>query len=278
MPQKRVALLCDLSCAGGCSASVALPVLNAAGLECAFLPTMLLSTHTGFENPVRQPQAAFMADTAAHWRALGLAFDAILVGYLGGEAALAAALDFTERFKTGDTLLVVDPAMADGGRLYGGYAPDYPEKLAALAARADVLLPNATEAALLLGEGPLSTEKAALDAALGRLCALGAKSAAITGLWLSKDEISVAARDKNGVFHTKNPRAPGKLFGTGDLFSAALTAALVRGRDFRRAVGVAGDFCALCAQRTAASDAGARTGVRFEDSLGDFMAMLGRDA
>ncbi|MEA4912135.1 MAG: hypothetical protein VB092_05955 [Oscillospiraceae bacterium] len=133
--QKRVALLCDLSCAGRCSASIALPVLSAAGLECALLPTVLLSTHTGFAGAVRQPQAELMRRTAAHWRTLGLSFDAILIGYLGGAQALAAAEEFVKDFKTDGTSLVVDPAMADGGRLYSGYPADFPQRLAPLAAR-----------------------------------------------------------------------------------------------------------------------------------------------
>lgn len=268
--QKRVALLCDMSCAGRCSASVALPVLSAAGIECALLPTMLLSTHTGFHGAVRQPLAPFMRQTAAHWQALGLSFDAILIGYLGDADALAAAEEFVDIFKTDGTLLVVDPAMADGGKLYSGYAADYPAQLLRLAARADVLLPNATEAALLLGETPARVEdKAAVEALLATLCARGARQSVITGLHLEPGIISVAARSDGSVFYVDSPKAPCKLFGTGDLFSAAVTAALANGKDLAQSLRIACDFAALCAARTSQdAERDARFGVRFEDSLG----------
>ncbi|MEA5050509.1 MAG: PfkB family carbohydrate kinase [Oscillospiraceae bacterium] len=273
--QKRAALLCDLSCAGRCSASAALPVLSAAGLECALLPTMLLSAHTGFPGAVKQPEADFMRRTAAHWKALGLTFDIILVGYLGAPEALEAAEGFVADFRTDDTLLVVDPAMGDGGRLYGGYTADYPARLARLAARADVLLPNATEAALLLGSAPdPAPGRAQTSALLGGLCALGPRRVAVTGLCFDEGRIAVAARDGQRAFTCDTPRVPRSFFGTGDLFAAVLTAALARGASFETSVRAACDFTALCAGRTAAAGGDARFGVRFEDSLGELIGRL----
>ena len=143
---KRIVTMQDLSCIGKCSLTVALPVLSAMGLECAVLPTAVLSAHTAFEGFRYEPLS--LTPVADHWQQLGLQFDMIYTGYLGGRAQVDQALDFFTRFPA---MRLVDPVMADHGALYAGLEPDFPAVLRTLCAQADLITPNITEACLLTG-------------------------------------------------------------------------------------------------------------------------------
>ena len=143
---KRIVTMQDLSCIGKCSLTVALPVLSAMGLECAVLPTAVLSAHTAFEGFRYEPLS--LTPVADHWQQLGLQFDMIYTGYLGGRAQVDQALDFFTRFPA---MRLVDPVMADHGALYAGLEPNFPAVLRTLCAQADLITPNITEACLLTG-------------------------------------------------------------------------------------------------------------------------------
>ncbi|MDR3209479.1 MAG: bifunctional hydroxymethylpyrimidine kinase/phosphomethylpyrimidine kinase, partial [Oscillospiraceae bacterium] len=163
MTQKRVAAIHDISCFGKCSLTVALPILSAAGIECAVLPTAVLSTHTGgFSGYTYRDLTDDLLPIWRHWQTLGLRFDAAYSGYLGSEAQLEIVAEIFDRLRAQDSLIIADPVMADDGRLYASFAPTFPDGMRALCTRADIILPNMTEAALLLGEpyreGPYTRE------------------------------------------------------------------------------------------------------------------------
>ena len=150
--QKRIAAIHDLSCFGKCSLSVVLPVISAMGLECVALPTALLPGHFAALKGV-EVTALTAETTAALWVENGLTFDAVFSGYLAEPAQCAVVAQLT-RQTCPQGLLVVDPAMADKGRLYHGYGPDHVAAMGRLCAMADVIVPNLTESYLLLGETP----------------------------------------------------------------------------------------------------------------------------
>ena len=80
---KRIITIQDISCVGKCSLTVALPIISAMGIECAVLPTSVLSTHTMFKNFTFRDLTDDIAPIAAHWKAEKIGFDAIYTGYLG---------------------------------------------------------------------------------------------------------------------------------------------------------------------------------------------------
>ena len=169
---KRIVTMQDLSCIGKCSLTVALPVLSAMGLECAVLPTAVLSAHTAFEGFRYEPLS--LTPVADHWQQLGLQFDMIYTGYLGGRAQVDQALDFFTRFPA---MRLVDPVMADHGALYAGLEPDFPAVLRTLCAQADLITPNITEACLLTGlEYRETHDDSYIRTLLERLLALGART------------------------------------------------------------------------------------------------------
>ena len=148
---KRIASIQDISCLGRCSLTVALPVISALGVECAIVPTAVLSAHTAFPGFISRDLSDQLSAIAAHWRSQHVHFDALYTGYIASAAQVRQVLDFFDTVKSPDTLIFVDPAMADHGRLYTGFGPDFPAAMAQVVARADVAMPNLTEACLLTG-------------------------------------------------------------------------------------------------------------------------------
>lgn len=271
--QKPKTVLCIHSNAGfgRCSTAIIQPVLAVMGCQPVMLPTTLLSTHTGgYGTPATQGCAAFSLQALRHYAALGLQFDCIFSGYLGSpEQAVLARQAFAlwpAAFK------VVDPAMADHGRLYAGITPELFDAMRALCRSADLILPNLTEAHLLLDrplpaapDTPTDAEAAqALAAALTGL----APAALVTGVPLG-EQVGCAGSTVSGTspFLQQQPLLPRSYHGTGDLFAAVLVGALMQGQSLQTAAGRAAAFVAAAIQNTP-TDADKRQGVWFEPLLG----------
>lgn len=235
---KRVLSVQDLSCIGRCSLSVALPVLSAMGCRCDVLPTAVLSTHTAFPNPHCRSLTEDIAPICNHWKSVGVEFDAISIGYLSDPAQAAAVQQLVEDF---DCLHVLDPAMGDHGKLYTGIGDDHVQALRDLCKKADILLPNVTEAALLAG---VPYREAADDAylrdLLERLLALGPKTVCITGIEKgdSVGHFGITDGKEFSAFSKKQPPS----HGTGDLFAAVFVGAVMQGRAVPDAAAMAADF------------------------------------
>ena len=183
---KTVAAIHDLSGVGRCALTVVMPVISVMGAQVCPVPTAVLSAHTAFSGIAAHDLTGFLPAYLAHWRALGLRFDAVYAGYLAGPEQAAIVEGFLNGQR--DALKVLDPVMGDDGRLYAGMPEDMPAKWRGLCARADVVTPNMTEYALLTGEAysleprTMAQAKKMLDA----LLEMGARSAVITSLPLEK--------------------------------------------------------------------------------------------
>ena len=152
MPAPRVAAIHDLSGFGRCSLTIVMPTLSAMGAQCCPVPTAYLSTHTGgFGANTFLDLTDQMGPVMDHWRSLGLTFDGVYTGFMGSEAQMALTGALIRAFR-GDGLAVVDPVMGDHGRPYRTYTPAMCRAMGELAELADVIIPNRTEAAILLGE------------------------------------------------------------------------------------------------------------------------------
>ena len=263
---KRIVTMQDLSCIGKCSLTVALPVLSAMGLECAVLPTAVLSAHTAFEGFHYEPLS--LTPVADHWQQLGLQFDMIYTGYLGGRAQVDQALDFFTRFPA---MRLVDPVMADHGALYAGLEPDFPAVLRTLCAQADLITPNITEAALLAGlpYEPGTHSDAYLAQLFRALGALGAGVVTVTGVRPQPDVIGNVACDcRTGeMYASMRPAHPGLFYGTGDVFASALSGLLVRGAPLSDALETATALTDESICRSLWRDTPRHFGVDFEGAL-----------
>ncbi|CDC71740.1 MULTISPECIES: pyridoxamine kinase [environmental samples] len=273
MTTPRVAAIHDMSGFGRCSLTVAIPVLSAMGVQCCPLPTAFLSTHTGgFTGFTFLDMTEEMPKVAAHWKSLNLHFNAVYSGFLASERQLCIVSDFIRTFCREDTLVVIDPVMGDDGKAYQTYTPALCNGMAHLAELADVITPNLTEAAFLLGcsYDQLPQEEAGLRKLAEELGLNGRRSVVLTGVSLSPGKTGAMCFDaKSGctqavqVDFIAHP-----LLGTGDIFASVLTGALVQGETLFAAAAQAAEFVRACAVHTVAQNLPLREGVDFEPMLG----------
>ena len=273
MRTPRVAAIHDMSGFGRCSLTVAIPVLSAMGLQCCPLPTAFLSTHTGgFEGFSFLDMTDEMPRVADHWKTMDMDFKCIYSGFLGSERQIEIVSEFIRDFRQKDTVVVVDPVMGDHGAVYQTYTPAMCEGMVHLAEQADVIVPNLTEAALLLGipYGELPTGETGCREIVERLSLEGRRSVVLTGASAAPDLTGAMCFDaKSG--QTENiqvSRVPREFYGTGDVFASVLAGALVKGTALPEATRQAVEFVRACAERTAEQNLPIREGVDFEPLLG----------
>ena len=268
-PIKRVAAIHDLSGYGRCSLTVALPVLSVMGIQCCSLPAAYLSSHTGFSGFTFHDMTGEMMPALEHWKALGLRFDAIYSGFLGSERQMEIVRRAKALFP--EALLVVDPVMGDHGIPYKTYTPGMCANMAALAGHADLIVPNMTEAAIILGR-PYDTAPGTEEAAGEWLEALAGqrRSVVLTGLSLREGDIGLGWLDApsgtRGVI--QRPFIGQEYHSTGDLFASVMLGALLQGAPLSQAADRAARFVGDCAGLSAAEGTGTCEGVRFETLLG----------
>ena len=199
---KRVASIQDISCLGRCSLTVALPVISAMEVECAILPTAVLSAHTMFPDILCRDLTADILPIARYWQSQQVRLDAVYTGYLASPRQVEDVCQALEVLAGPDTLRFVDPAMADGGALYTGFDEDFPRHMARLAAQADVVTPNLTEACLLTGTPYREDyDLPRLRDILRKLAELGPRHVVLTGVPYGPDKLGVLAYTPYCFFH-----------------------------------------------------------------------------
>ncbi len=271
MEYKRILTIQDISCVGQCSMTVALPILSAWGHETCILPTALLSTHTGgFGKPEVLHFDSALEGFWQHWQKNEITFDAILIGYLGSVGAIQAASDILKEMLAPDGIGIVDPAMADHGKLYSGFDPAYVEAMSALCRQADVILPNMTELALL-SKMPYR-EDPEEGYVMRMLELLNHPRVILTGAAWQEGCTGVLIREGQTWQHYVHTKIGKSYHGTGDIFAACFTGALMQNRSFYESVKAAADFTCKCIENTAKNPAH-WYGVKFETALPDLIRM-----
>jgi pyridoxine kinase len=276
MRQKRVLAIHDISCFGRCSLTVALPIISATGLECTVIPTAVLSTHTGgFTGYTYRDLTDDIKPIVDHWMTLDLKFDAIYTGFLGSFDQIDIVADTFSRLRDDGTLIVVDPVMADNGSLYKIFPENFPKGMRKLCEMADVILPNITEATLLLGEkfveGPYDRDY--IEGLLRRLGEMGPKNIILTGVYFEEGKLGAAAYDVSSgkiSYHFRDT-IPGYYHGTGDVFGSAAVAAMVNGLPLTRANEIAVDYTVGSIIRTREAKTDIRFGVNFEAGIPELL-------
>ncbi len=278
MKDKRILTIQDISCVGQCSLTVALPITSACGIETAILPSAVLSTHTGgFKGYTFRDLSGDMLDISNHWKSEGIRFDAVYTGYLGSIDQIEYVKKIMDDTLTQDGLRIVDPAMADNGRLYYGFTEEFAHRMGGLCGIADIALPNITEACFMTDTpydgGP--KDQAYVEALLDKVSGLGAKCVVLKGISFEPDRLGVAVRQEGKTsyyFHEKMPRS---FHGTGDCYAAAFTGALMQGNSVCEAAGAAADFIVECIRKTIGDDSH-WYGVKFEKALPGLVKRVNR--
>ena len=272
MAYRRILTIQDISCAGQCSMTVALPVLSACGHEVCILPSAVLSTHTGgFKNPVVQNLTGIMGAIRDHWQQEGISFDLIYTGYLGSIQAVDETLKIIDGLLAPGGRVIVDPAMADHGKLYSGLDEAYAATMKGLCDRADIVLPNITEAAMLTGLA--FREKLDEEYIRELLCSIKNDTVLMTGVGFSSEETGFALKSGDEVFLSHHERLDRNYHGTGDLFASAFVGALASGKTEYEASKIAAAFT-LKAIRNTYNQPAHWYGVKFETALPELIDML----
>lgn len=276
MSYKRILTIQDISCLGQCSLTVALPIISACSHETCILPSAVLSTHTGgFTGYTVRDLSGDFPNIREHWIKEGIAFDAIYTGYLGSTKQVEYVSDIFDTLKRGDAKIIVDPAMADNGKLYWGFDDEYVKGMAYLCSKADIILPNITEACFMTGvEYKENYDKAYVDELVSKLSQICSGTIVITGVSYNDDEISVIIA-KNGEQTSYVHKKIGKSFhGTGDIFSSAFVGSYMQGKTMFDAIKIASDYTVECIENTI-GDESHWYGTKFETALPSLIRMLG---
>ena len=256
MSYKRILTIQDISCVGQCSLTVALPILSACGVETAILPSAVLSTHTaGFTGYTFRDLTGDMPAISDHWKKEQIQFEAIYTGYLGSREQISYIRKMFQELKTATGITVVDPAMADNGKLYPGFDDAYVEAMVALCADADYVVPNITEACFLTGmEFKTQYDRSYIDALLTALTEKGMSNVVLTGVSYAEGRTGVVVYEKGVYNYYEHEKLPNSCLGTGDIYASALVGAMMRGKTAVQAAKIAADYTVDCIKETAKLD------------------------
>ena len=278
--QKRAVAINDISCYGRCALTVTLPVLSAAGVECAIVPTVVLSTHLAYPSPVIHSLTDTLEGIANHFKSINVEFDAIAIGYLNDAAQADLVIDFIDKFKTENTIIFADPTMADHGKMYGNPAFDekFLQGMRNIVKKSDYTVPNITEAAFLCGlpyENAPHT-KAYIEKLLHTLANLGVKYPIITGLVFEDSQIGSACFDSkaNHIHYHFAQKYDGRFIGTGDLFAAAFLGGVMNGFSPEISCKTATDFVSYSIAKSLEVNTKDSMAINFEQSLPFYMQKL----
>lgn len=271
MPYQKILSVQDISCVGQCSLTVALPILSACGLETAILPSAVLSTHTcGFTGYTFRDLTEDIPAIRAHWEKEGIRFAAIYTGYLGSTLQISYVKDLF-RSPVCAGLKIVDPAMADGGKLYPAFDMEFVREMAGLCAEADIVIPNITEAAFLSGmEYREDYDEVYILELCEALCAKGIKTVVLTGVGYRQGKTGVAVYEKGVYSYYEHEKKTQGCHGTGDVYASAFVGKLLQGSSLYDAAKAAADFTLRCIELTA-GDPEHSYGVKFELALPELM-------
>ncbi len=276
MAYKRVLTIQDISCVGQCSLTVALPILSACGQETCVLPSAVLSTHTGgFKDFTFRDLTEDIPAIWQHWKKEGITFDAIYTGYLGSLLQIGYVRDLFAAMKTEDCVTVVDPAMADHGKLYTGFDETYAAEMGKLCVEADIMVPNITEACMITGHPYQEVyDEAYIARLLDKLMAMGSKCIVLTGVGYESGKTGVVICREGKTWYYSHDKIDKNYHGTGDCFASAFVGAMAQGKELPEAAAIAAEFTALCIRRTY-DDPNHWYGVKFETALPALADMLG---
>jgi len=275
MSYKRALTIQDISCVGQCSLTVALPIISACGIETAVLPSAVLSTHTaGFTGFTFRDLTEDMPGICAHWKKEGITFDGIYTGYLGSAQQIEYVKGIVADTAAEDCLVVVDPAMADNGKLYPAFDMDFVAEMRKLCGCADYLLPNITEACFLTGmEYRTEYDAAYIEELIAKLCALGAKNVVLTGVSYAEGRTGVVVFENGEGRYYEHAQIAGGIHGTGDIYASAFVGAKLRGKTAYEAAVIAADYVVECILESR-KDPDHTYGARFEPVLGKLIEKL----
>lgn len=267
--QKKILALHDLSGFGRSSLVPIISVLSAFGHQCVPLPTAVFSTHMAIPGWVKSDLTREMHPTIDQYDELGLRFEAVYAGFLGSASQIDSVAEAARRLKAEGGLTLIDPVMGDNGEVYSSYTPEMCTRMRELCAIADLITPNTTEAAILLGRDPASAPQSECEAVewMQALYEQYGASVVLTGLDYEKGKVGSGCFEGGESTVSLHERIDCYYPGTGDLFAAVMLGELLGGATLRSACVRAGEFVRDTIAYTAEQHTDPNFGVQFEKLL-----------
>lgn len=275
MAYNRVLTIQDISCVGQCSLTVALPILSACGQETVILPSAVLSTHTGgFSEFTFRDLTDDIPNIQNHWKKEGIKFDAIYTGYLGSLKQIGYVSNILDTMGKDRCIKVVDPAMADNGKLYSIFDMEYADEMSKLCAKADIVLPNITEACLMTGiEYKEKYDEAFVMKILSALRELKMKTIVLTGITYDDKTTGVVVYEGDEYKYYSHRKLEKGSHGTGDIYASSFIGAYLSGKSLFEAAGIAAEYVLKCMEYTKGDDEH-WYGVKFEPVLKELISAI----
>lgn len=275
MSDKKILTIQDISCVGQCSLTVALPILSSCGHETCIIPSAVLSTHTyGFRGYTFRDLTDDLPLIQKHWESEKIDFDVVYTGYLGSTKQIDIIKELVSSRLKEEGLFVVDPAMADHGKLYTGFDQEYVDSMKKLCFSADIILPNITEACLLTDiEYKTEYDQGYIEKLINELIRKGAKTVILTGVSYNKETTGVIVYDQNKIEYYQHKLIEKGCHGTGDVYASAFVGSLMAGKDMYEAAKIAADYTLLCIETTQ-EDKEHWYGVKFEKCLPELIKKI----
>ncbi len=252
----KILTIQDISCVGQCSLTVALPIISACGVETCILPSAVLSTHTcGFSGYTFRDLTEDIPQIQAHWQKENIQFDAIYTGYLGSTQQVDYVRSIIQNQRKPGAPAIIDPAMADNGKLYPAFDSAFVDAMKGLCGEADYVVPNITEACFLTDtEYKEAYDRAYIDTLLEKLVALGCKNVILTGVSYEEGKTGVVVYENGAYSYFQHEKLPNSCHGTGDIYASAFVGAMVKGKPAFEAAQIAAEYTMECIKTTALLD------------------------
>jgi pyridoxine kinase len=248
--------------------AVSLPIISQLKIQCCPLPTSIFSNHTGFPSFFFEDFTSKMESYIAEWKKLDLHFSGINTGFLGSADQIRIVSDFVRDFKTEETIVIIDPVMGDYGNPYPTYTVDMCRRMKELIHHADILTPNLTEACILTDTPYRKNWKVAEVIALAeKLSCQGPEKVVITGIPQKSYVCNLCYEKGQEPSIIKTQKIGTERSGTGDIFSAIISADAVNGVPFQDSVRKASHFIKRCILKSIELDIPLTDGVCFEEVL-----------
>ena len=266
-PQKKLAVINDLSGYGRCSLSVILPIVSAMKIQCCPVVTSILSNHTGYSHCFKEDFTKQMPEYISHWKQIGMEFDGILTGYLGSKEQIDIVIDFITSFAK-DTLIVVDPVMGDHGKRYQSFTEEHCEKMKELVKKAHILTPNITEACILTNT-PYKTNwsEKEIEEICKKLQTFGVKIIIITGVFVAGVFYNYIKDGEAPITVIKEEKVGENRPGTGDIFTSIVMGSVMNHQTVISGVKKASHFVKQCIEQSERWNIPIEDGVCFEEFL-----------
>lgn len=253
-----------------------LPILAAAQFEVALLPTLILSTHTlGYPGLVKHYLNESFDDILAHWYDLKVEFKGCLTGYFADSQQITTTINYLESLDY-SMPVIIDPIMADFGKLYDGFSEDFPSKFRKLVKYADIIVPNLTEACLIT-DYPYSDDLGPEDypKIAQKLMDLGARNVVLTGIYedtaKQEDEIGYYIYSENSEpYYHMHAKEESWFKGVGDISVSLITAFYLLGDSIQEAVIKSSDYIEKALKHSLTVERDPKLGIYFEPIIPEF--------